>query len=126
VVGAMTHGAETLPRFPAIPQQARQRACTTSGSIASATLNGLPAPADEHAMSPSLAGMHYLRFQNGGRKKKGPLRGLKGPDLGVESGRAEVCDSALSDPAPSYWATVMVPIARRAVQPRRGWALGVC
>ena len=30
------------------------------------------------------------RFQNGGRKKKGPRHGLKGPDLGVESGRAEI------------------------------------
>jgi len=30
------------------------------------------------------------RFQNEGRKKKGPRRGLKGPDLGVESGHAEV------------------------------------
>ena len=30
------------------------------------------------------------RLQNGGRRKKGPRRGLKGPDLGVESGRAEV------------------------------------
>ena len=43
--------------------------------------------------------------------------------------------SALSDPTPSYWATMrcwaawvalrMVPIAWRAVQPRRGWARGV-
>ena len=70
-----------------------------------------------------------------GREEEEEGLGLKGPDLGVESGRAEVCGSALSDPAPSYWATVrcwaawaarrMVPIARRAVQPRRGWALGV-
>ena len=30
------------------------------------------------------------RFQNEGRKKKGPRRGLKGPDLDVESGYAEV------------------------------------
>ena len=27
----MTYDAETLPRLAAIPQQARQRACTTSG-----------------------------------------------------------------------------------------------
>jgi hypothetical protein len=41
-------------------------------------------------------------LQNEGRKKKGPRRGLKGADLGVESGRAEVCISALSDSAPRY------------------------
>ena len=29
-------------------------------------------------------------FQNEGRKKKGPRHGLKGLDLGVESGHAEV------------------------------------
>ena len=50
----MTYDVETLPRLAAIPQQARQRACTTTGSIVSAALNGLPAPVDEHAMSPSL------------------------------------------------------------------------
>ena len=29
-------------------------------------------------------------WRMGGNKKKGPRRGLKGPDLGVESGHAEV------------------------------------
>ena len=69
----------------------------------------------------------------GGRR--GPRRGLKGPDLGVESGRAESGGSALSYPTPRYWAMKrcwaawaarrMVPIARRVVPPRRGWACGV-
>ena len=48
----MTYDADMLPRLAAIPQQ--QRACTTSSSIVSAALNGLPTPADEHAMSASL------------------------------------------------------------------------
>ena len=29
-------------------------------------------------------------WRRGGKKKKGPRRGLKGPDLGVESDHAEV------------------------------------
>ena len=29
-------------------------------------------------------------WRRGGKKKKGPWRGLKGPDLGVESDHAEV------------------------------------
>ena len=74
-----------------------------------------------------------LRMEGG--RRRGPRRGLKAPDLGVESNRAESGGSALSDPAPSYWATMrywatwatrrMVPIARRVVPPRRGWARGV-
>ena len=67
-------------------------------------------------------------FRMEGGRRRGPRRGLKGADLGVESGRAEFGGSALSDPTPSYWATVrcwaawaarrMVPIARCVVQPR--------
>ena len=74
-------------------------------------------------------------FRMEGGRRRGPRRGLKAPDLGVESNRAESGGSALSDPAPSYWATMrcwaawaarqMVPIARRSVQPRRDWARGV-
>ena len=74
-------------------------------------------------------------FRMEGRRRRGPRRGLKGADLGVESGHAESGGSALSDPAPSYWATKrywaawaarrMVPIARRVVPPRRGWACGI-
>ena len=64
-------------------------------------------------------------FRMEGGRRRGPRRGFKSPNLGVESGRAEVSVSALSDPAPSYWATKrywaawaarrMVPIARRVV-----------
>ena len=74
-------------------------------------------------------------FRMEGGRRMGPRRGFKSPDLGVESGRAESGGSALSDPASSYWATKrcwavwaarrMVPIARRVVPPRRGWAYGV-
>ena len=39
-------------------------------------------------------GLHNLgavgEWRRGGKKKKGPRRGLKGPDLGVESDHAEV------------------------------------
>ena len=45
-------------------------------------------------------------FRMEGRRRRGPRRGLKAPDLGVESGRAESGGSALSGPAPSYWATM--------------------
>ena len=74
-------------------------------------------------------------FRMEGGRRRGPRLGLKGPDLGVESAAPRSGGSALSDPAPSYWATVrcwaawaarrMVPIARRVVPPRRGWACGV-
>ena len=74
-------------------------------------------------------------FRMEGGRRRGPRRGFKSPDLGVESGCAESGGSALSDPALRYWATKrcwaawaarrMVPIARRVVPPRRGWARGV-
>ena len=44
-------------------------------------------------------------FRMEGGRKRGPRRGFKSPDLGVESDRAESGGSVLSDPAPSYWAT---------------------
>ena len=69
-----------------------------------------------------------LVFRMEGGRRRGPRRGFKSPDLGVESGRAESGGSALSDPVLSYWATKhcwaawaarqMVPIARRVVPPR--------
>jgi len=41
-------------------------------------------------------------FRMEGGRRRGPRRGFKSPDLGVESDRAESGGSALSDPAPSY------------------------
>ena len=68
-------------------------------------------------------------FRMEGGRRRGPRRGFKSPDLGVESGRAESGGSALSDHAPSYWATKrywaawaarrMVPRARHDSPQRR-------
>ena len=74
-------------------------------------------------------------FRMEGGRRRGPRRGFKSLDLGVESGRAESGGSALSYPTPRYWAMKrcwaawaarrMVPIAQRVVPPLRGSARGV-